>query len=60
MVALLEGPHLLLAKVKDAYGQDWYICNKLASSNSDKIVMVSNIIYMYNEASTGRRPSPTH
>ncbi len=25
MVALWEGPQLLLAKVKDAEGQDWYI-----------------------------------
>ncbi len=26
MVALREGPELLLAKVKDAERQDWYIC----------------------------------
>ena len=25
VVALWEGPQLLLAKVKDANGQDWYI-----------------------------------
>ena len=27
VVALWEGPQLLLAKVKDADGQDWYIYN---------------------------------
>ncbi len=29
VVVLWEGPQLLLAKVKDADGQDWYISKKI-------------------------------
>ncbi len=37
VVALWEGPQLLLAKVKDANGQDWYIY-ALRSVQRDQIL----------------------
>ncbi len=41
MVASWEGPQLLLAKVKNADGQDWYICFHLqASMNTYEVMTV--------------------
>ncbi len=36
VVALWEGPQLLLAKVKDAGRQDWYILHSIAFKAKDK------------------------
>ncbi len=39
VVALWEGPQLLLAKVKDADGQDWYILN-IKSEHSERAMIL--------------------